>query len=427
MSHPPITGASTLGLCPFTVRGRGDHYSVISRQDRQAISTSKAGVAAIRLLAAGRSIGDARRVLGQAYGHPADEIDLAPLLATLFASGFVQRLDGRPIAPAPAPAKHRLRAWVTLLVWSPLLGLAIRHLPLRWAVPLAYRWFSLTPNPELERRIAANVRCARELHYTDEGIARIATSHRQALRKQFCDRLLLGSLPPRRARRWLGREIQVTGLEHLARSVASGKGTTLCSFHMGSYGLLPFVLGARGVVLTMYVGFGQAVRTDVAAQLAERARRGDAYPIRIAGGTMGLRVLVRCLAQGGTVLLYCDRPPGEAGRADHGRAGISVPFLGTRVWSAPGVGWLHRRTGAAVLPAVLLWEGRRGHHLHIAPEMGADRGPGGVADVGGVMAAAYGALERWVRCQPAQWLKWEDFGGMIAPSQTGELSDSLCT
>jgi lauroyl/myristoyl acyltransferase len=414
VSHPPVTSASTLGLRPFTVRGRGDHYSVISREDRQAISTSKAGVAAIRLLAAGRSIADTRRVLGREYGHPAEEIDLAPLLATLFASGFVQRLDGRPIAPLPAPTGHRLQAWLTLLVWSPLLELAIKYLPLRWAVPLVYRWFGCTPNPELERHVAANVRRAPELHHTDEGIARIAAGHRRALRKQFSDRLLLGLLPPRRARRWLGREVRVSGFEHLVRAVASGKGTILCSFHMGSYGLLPFVLGARGVVLTMYVGFGEAVRADVAARLAERARRGDPYPVRIAGGTMALRVLVRCLRQGGTVLFYCDRAPGEARHASNDRGRISVPFLGTRVWSAPGVGWLHRRTGATVLPAVLLWEGCWGHHLHIAPEIVADCGTGEPADVGSVIAAAYGALERWVRGHPAQWLKWEDFGGMIA-------------
>ena len=414
MSHPPVTGASTLGLRPFTVRGRGDHYSVIRRADRQAIGTSKAGVAAIRLLAAGRSIADTQRALGREYGHPAEEIDLTPLLATLFASGFVQRLDGRPIGPAPAPTGRRLQAWLTLLVWSPLLELAIKYLPLRWAVPLVYRWFGCTPDPELERRVAANVRRAPELHQTDEGIARIAAGHRRALRKQFCDRLLLGSLPPRRARRWLGREIRASGLEHLARAVASGKGTILCSFHMGSYGLLPFVLGARGVVLTMYVGFGDAVRADVATRLAERAPCGGPYPVRIVGGTMGLRVLVRCLTQGGTVLLYCDRAPRGAGRAGYGRGRISVPFLGTRVWSAPGVEWLHRRTGATVLPAVLLWEGRWGHRLHIAPEIVADRGTGERGDVGSVMAAAYGALERWVRGHPAQWLRWEDFGGMIA-------------
>jgi lauroyl/myristoyl acyltransferase len=415
MSHPPVTGASTLALCPFTVRGRGDHYAVISRDSRQAISTNEAGVAAIRLLAEGRSIADAQSVLGRAYGHPAEEIELAPLLATLFASGFVRRLDGQSIASSRAPARQRLQAWLALLIWSPLLRLAITYLPLRWAVPLVYRWFGHTPDPGLERRIAANVRRAPELSRSDERIARIAAGYRQALRKQFCDRLLLGSLPAGRARRWLGCEIRVSGLEHLARAVASRKGTILCSFHMGSYGLLPFVLGARKVALTMYVGFGEAVRADVAVRLAEWARRGDSYPVRIAGGTTGLRVLLRCLAQGGTVLLYCDRAPGEAPRSGDGRAGISVPFLGTRVWSARGVGWLHRQTGATVLPAVLLWEGRWGHRLHIAPEIAARRGTGDLANVGCVMAAAYGALECWVRRHPAQWLKWEDFGGMIAP------------
>lgn len=415
MSHPPVTGASTLRLCSFAVKGRGDHYSVISREGRQAINTSKAGVEAVRLLAAGRSVADTQRALGRAYGHPAEEIDLAPLLATLFASGFVQTLDGRPIARVAAPAGHRLRAWLTLLVWSPLLELALKQLPLRLALPLVYWWFARAPNPELGRRIAANLRLAPDLDHAPGEVARIAAEHRQALRKQFCDRLLLGSLPPRRARRWLAGQVRVSGLEHLARSAARGNGTILCSFHMGSYGLIPFVLGARRVAVTLYVGFGEEARADVATWLADRARHGDAYPVQLARGAMGLRLLLRCLERGETVLLYCDRAPGEAvPSSGHAAGRIRVPFLGTRIWSARGVGWLQRRTGAAVLPAVLLWEGGLGHHLHIEPEITAQGATGALQQVDAVVTAVHRVLERYVRREPAQWLKWEDFETMIA-------------
>jgi lauroyl/myristoyl acyltransferase len=415
MTHPPLADDSTIGLCPFVVRGRGEHYSVIRREGRQAVSTGRAGVEAVGLLAAGRTIGQTRGLLGERYGVPASEVDLAPLLDTLFASGFVHTLDGRPVAVSPEPARHRLRAWLTLLVWSPLLELALKYLPLRLAVPLTYRWFGRAVDPGLEARVAAGLRRAPGLGLPAGAVARIAAGNAQALRKQFCDRLLLGTLPPRRARRWLGGEIQVSGLEHLARAVARAKGTILCSYHMGSYGLLPFALGARGVALTMYAGFGAEARADVATWLAERARRGDGYPVGITGGAMGPRALVRGLARGETVLLYCDRTPGEDERAAHETRGrIRVPFLGAHVWSARGLGWLHARTGATVLPAVLLWEGRRGHHLRIGPAIAGDPGANGSADAETVMLEAYGALERLVRQYPAQWLKWEDLAGMIA-------------
>ncbi len=408
---------TTLDLNPFVVRGSGDRYTVVNPEGGQAICTSKAGVEAIRLLGEGCTVERARQILGQRYGHPAEAIDLEPLLQTLRSAGFVRSPDGRRIAAHEAPRRHALRLCLTLFVWSPLLELALRHLPPRLALPLAYRWFARAPNPDLEQHIAARLRCAPDLDGTDSGIARVARGNREALRKQFCDRLLLGSLPSARLRRWLGREVRVSGLEHLALARAGGTGAILCSFHLGSYGLIPFVLGARGVPLTVYGGFGEAARADVEAWLADRDLRGDQYPIRLAAGAMGLRALIGCLKRGETVLLYCDQAPAGADGSPASRGWIKVPFLGTRIWSARGLGWLQGKTGAAVLPAALLWEGRRGHHLRIGqPVHGPTTLEGNAADAGdAVVIAAYAVLEQYVREDPAQWLKWAEFDDMIAP------------
>lgn len=415
---PEVTDTSTLGLRSFYVKRKGDRYTVISREGRQAICTNRAGAEAIRLLARGRTLEHTRGILGRRYGHPAHAIDLAPLLDTLFSSGLVRALDGRPIATPREPARRGLRLWLALFVWGPLLDLALSHLPLRLALPLAYRWFARAHSPELERRIADNLRRAPGLDLSDGAIARLAEANAQALHKQVCDRLLLASLPPRRLHRWLGREVRVSGLGHLASSVGRGRGTILCSFHLGSYGLLPFVLGARGVPVTVYTGFGEDARADVAAWLTDRARRGDDFPLQILRGGMGVRTLARCLERGETVLLYCDRAPTDANRPPAARGLISVPFLGTRIWSARGIGWLPRGTGATVLPAVLLWEGPHGHHLRIDPEVAPQQGSDGASDADTVTAAVYSALERYVREDPAQWLKWEEFGRMVAGSES---------
>jgi lauroyl/myristoyl acyltransferase len=413
VSAPPqLTGGSTLELCPFVVKGKGDHYTVINREGRQAISTSKAGVEAIRLLRQGSTVEEARRALGRRYGHPAEQIDLGPLLDTLFSAGWVRSMDGRQVSTGDAPPRRDWRLWLTLFAWSPLLELALKHLPLRLALPLAYRWLAQRSSPDLERRIAANLRRAPHLVGTDRGMARIAAANCEALRKQFCDRLVLGSLSPRRGRRWLTRTMRVSGLEHLARAGAARRGIILCSFHLGSYGLIPFALAARGVAVTVYAGFGDEYRADVAAWLAGRARRGDPYPVRIVGGGMGLRELARCLERGETVLLYCDQVPGVEGNSPSARGWIRVPFLGTRIWGPRGLGWLRRRTGAAVLPVALLWEGRAGHHLRIDPAL-ACRGASESTDIDAVVTEAYGALERYVRRDPAQWLRWPDFDGMV--------------
>jgi lauroyl/myristoyl acyltransferase len=119
-----------------------------------------------------------------------------------------------------------------------------------------------------------------------------------------------------------------------------------------------------------------------------------------------LRALIQGLERGETVLLYCDRAP----RLDGPR--IPLPFLGTQVWGARGAGWLRRRTGADLLPVALLWEGRDGHHLHIDPEIACGRG--GAAGDADAMRAVYGALEKYARRHPEQWLKWVELGGMLA-------------
>jgi len=411
---PALAATSRLDLCPFWVKGAGDRYTVINREGGHAISTSKAGVEAIRLLSKGRTLERTRQVLGQRYGHPAQEINLEPLLHTLLSAGFVRSLDGGQVASRPAPGQHPLRLWLTLFVLSPLLEMAFRHLPTRLALSLAYRWLAQTPGPELERRILAGLHRAPHLDGTDRGIARVAAGSREALRKQFCDRLLLGSAPPHRLRRWLSQQVRVSGLEHLARARAGGTGVILCSLHLGSYGLIPFVLGARGLPVSVYGGFGDAARADVQAWLAERDLQGDPYPVRLVVGTMGLRALTRCLERGETVLLYCDQAPGEAGGSPGARGWIKVPLLGTRIWSARGLGWLQRSTGAAVLPVALFWEGRSGHHLRLGRQIHAtDTREANAADV--VVIAAYGALEQYLRQDPAQWLKWAEFDDMIAP------------
>ena len=429
MTAPPkVTDPSTLALAPFFVKREGEGYTVISRRSRRAISTSQAGVEAIRLLAEGRTVEHTKDVLGRRYGQPAHAIDLTPLLETLLSSGFVRSLDGRPVASGDERVHGALRLWLALVLWGPLIERALRHLPPRLALPLAYRWFARAPHPALERRIADHLRRAPGLVLTDSDVARIASDNAQALHKQFCDRLLAGSLPERRRRRWLSRQVRVSGLEHLVSAAAGKRGTILCSFHLGSYGLLPLVLGARGVAVTVYAGLGEDARANMAAWLTDRARRGDDYPVRIIGGSMGLRTLARCLTRGETVLLYCDPAPGEIGEGPAARGQVGVPFLGTRIWAARGVAWLARKTGATLLPAVLLWEGRHGHHLLIEPALAAPAGSDR-SDSDAVLVAVYGALERYVRKAPEQWLRWREFRDLVAAERAeccAEASSARC-
>lgn len=409
--EPRFTGMTTLDLYPVIVKGRADQYVVISRQGRQAISTGKAGVEAIRLLGSGRTVDHARRILARRYRKPPEDIDLAPLVETLLASGFVRSLDGQRFVGAGSPRPRGFGAGLPLPGWSGLLELALRLVPPRVSLFLAYRWFAPPSNPDPLGRIEANLRRAPALPAAAPGLARIAASHHQALRKQFCDRLLLASLPLRRLRGWL-RAVPISGLEHLERARAERRGAILCALHLGSYSLIPCVLAARGFPVAVYAGFDGSTLDNLTEWLGRRDSRHDPWPLRIVGGPLGLRTLAQSLDRGETVLLYCD--PVRRADAPRERSGlIPVPFLGTRVWTARGAAWLHLRSGAPLLPAALRWRGVAGHRLDVGPAIPVSAAGGREGAMDGVMSAIFGALERPVRQHPEQWLRWHEFDRMI--------------
>ncbi len=402
---------STLQLFPVFARGRDDRCVVVNLSNQRAIRTNKAGVRAIELLREARTLGEVKQIIARDYGCDAATVDVAPLIEALWRAGFVRALDGRTVGRSPGRRAPVVGLYLALFVLNPLLSFLLRYVPLKLAVWVAHRVLTRR-NRQLERRIGANLGAAPALALMERERHEIAAENRRNVRKLFVDRALLGALPPRRLHRWLQRAARVSGLEHLARAIAGRRGTVLCGFHMGSYSLIPFILGARGVPVTVLAGFGEAGQAAIAGWMAELEQRGFPYPVRVVSGRWALRSLVKALADGATVLLYCDRALGQPESAAESRAAVRVPFLGTTLYVPSGIGWLRERTGAVVLPTILLWEGDQRHHLIIEPEVGVDGAGDPSQRIAAVTAAVYRVLDGYVRRYPAQWLKWKDFHHM---------------
>ena len=410
-SELALTDQGRLQLFPVFVKRRDDRCVVVSPSRQRAIVTEPAGVRAVELLRAGRTLGEVQQTLAREYGCDPASVDVAPLVQALWRAGLVRAVDGRPVSASPRGRFPAVGLYWALFVLNPVLSLLLRYAPLRVAVWVAHRALGRRDR-QLELRIAGNLGAAPALAATERERQAIAAANRRNLRKLLVDRALLGALPPRRLQHWLRRAARVSGLEHLERALATGGGAVLCGFHVGSYSLIPFILGARGVPLTVLGGFGEAGEKAIAGWMAGLADRGYGLPVRVVSGRWGLRHLVKALADGKTVLLYCDRALGRGESAAEPRALARVPFLGTTVCAPMGISWLCERTGAVVLPTVLLWEGDQRHHLIIEPEVCV----GGVSDSSprsaAVAAAVYRVLDRYVRRYPAQWLKWKDFHRM---------------
>ena len=406
----PIEGSSSLDLFPFFVKGKNDQYLVVRKDEKRMIATRKVGIEAIRLLGRGRTIAETKRELGRRYDCDGDAIDVTSLIDSLLRAEFVRRIDGHRI---PSRFRRNLgeaaRSFLTLFVVAPLMNFVLEYLPLKPALALAHqRWFRVR-NKNLEERVLTNYRSVPRLAKkgTEGDVTAVCAATCRNVRRAYAEGLLLQAMGPVRVHRWLQEYTRISGLDHLTESLAGGRGTILCSFHVGSFSLVPFILGARGIALTAYGAIGNGQRAAIAQGTADMRQRVGGYPVTMINGQMGARPLLRCLERGETVLLFCDQELNAADRRARTANLPRVEFLGREIYAMKGIGWLQWKTGASVVPAVVVWEGKRRHHLIIEPQLHFPPAGGDREHIQAVTAAVFGVLERYVRRDPVQWLKWQ--------------------
>jgi len=148
----------------------------------------------------------------------------------------------------------------------------------------------------------------------------------------FVDFLRLGHATPAR----LAEVVEVRGAEHLEAARASGRGVILLSVHLGNWELGAAWLAAGGTPLHL-------VARPHASRRVERlyARRRSAWGVRLLPGQTLWSAAAGALRRREWVALMADRaaPQPVAGR----RTSVCA-------WAAA----LSRRTGALVLPAVIV-------------------------------------------------------------------------
>ncbi len=146
----------------------------------------------------------------------------------------------------------------------------------------------------------------------------------------FVDVLRLGHLSPAR----LAASLEVHGAEHLQAARASGRGVILLSAHLGNWELGAAWLAAGGAPLHL-------VARPHPSPWVERlyARRRGAWGVRVVPDRPLWRAAACALRRREWVALMADRAPRRPGRRTSACA-----------WAAA----LSRRTGALVLPAVIV-------------------------------------------------------------------------
>jgi KDO2-lipid IV(A) lauroyltransferase len=177
------------------------------------------------------------------------------------------------------------------------------------------------------------------------------------------------------------------GEEHLRQAFGAGRGVILVTGHVGNWELGGSFFGQQGVkvsVVTLSDG-----RPEIDAIRGEYRQRHAIRTILVDDSPFAPIEMMAALKRGELLAMLVDRW--------HGRDGVPAPFLGGVQRLPRGPFALSQATGAPVLPAFVVKEGRAYRGV-VEPPFVVERG-----DYAPYAARVSGALERIVRRYPDQW------------------------
>ncbi|SNX63820.1 hypothetical protein SAMN06272735_5632 [Streptomyces sp. TLI_55] len=127
----------TVVLYPLEMRQDRDEWIVGRQGNDQVIALPEIGVAALRLLAEGRTVGQTRGTLRQDTGR---DLDVEAFAESLAAAGLVAAIGTRRFETAPVPVSlPRLRQHHVRWVLSPVLHFAVLAVPVAGLVAVVLR------------------------------------------------------------------------------------------------------------------------------------------------------------------------------------------------------------------------------------------------------------------------------------------------
>lgn len=357
-----------------------DEWVVVRADGRAAIRTRTDGVAAIRLLRRYRSLDRVREVLSTRIK---EDVDLAPLIGALRRAGLVRALNRKPVDARVFSLWVRARVyWRVHADWTERSSRALfRTLPLDLGLTLCRP--IMRQEVERSRSIAPAAELLRHVPGTPvEPANKLRERHVAAVSEQELLARALVNSTPGRLDRWLRRRVAVEGLEYLDQIRSQGRGVILAFLHHGPFPLIPVKLLSLGYPLHGFhwsVDFAGRDFNEVFASHTEQLGWGQGTFYGLPD-LQKIAAFSRAIASGKTAMVMPDgffasgaatgrnwtlRPAELPSRWKSSLVEVEIGDRRAAIHS--WIGWLLRRTGAAVLPVRCRRDSRLGYRITIAP------------------------------------------------------------
>lgn len=280
--------------------------------------------------------------------------------------------------------------WLSLLECGVVLGIAfpIAYLPLAISYPLGAAVGQLLSFLDRRHRRVAqeNLALAFGGSRTPQEIRRMTRAHFRSLGKTFVDICRLIRLRPAD----LKAMVEIDGGEVL--QTIKGRGVLFVTGHFGPWEYLPAAAThLAGEPLTVVA---RPMDNPYLDRFLNSVRRR--WGSRVIEKREALKALLEALRQGGKVGILIDQ---YVARGE----GAFVDFFGHPASTTTAPALVALRSGAAVIPVVILRQGVGRFRIVVGKEVAVPRTGGIREDVAALTAAMTKALEDLIRLRPEEW------------------------
>jgi KDO2-lipid IV(A) lauroyltransferase len=191
--------------------------------------------------------------------------------------------------------------------------------------------------------------------------------------------------------------VEISGLEHLRRAIAGGRGAFFLTAHLGSWEVAALATGlqlASGLAVV-----NRPLDNPLLEVELDRLRR--LYGNHVFGKHSIAREMLAQLKRGGGVGILIDQRVRE-------EQGIEVPFFGHPAWTHPILARVVRKTGAPVVPTFAICERPGRYSLRYEAPVLVEELPAAEREDVPLTARFMAILEAAIRERPEQWLWYHD-------------------